>query len=114
MDTPLEPAPKLYRYHSYRVATGMSYDGEYAGSQAAAYLQEFKVIKTTKQGRRIDIGGSSFHPDTRWVSNTSRKRYAHPTKAEAWTSFLARKRRQVSILKAQLRNAEEALTLKQP
>ena len=43
------------------------------------------------------------------MSKTSRKRFAYPTKEQAKESFAARKRRQIVILKFQLRNAEFAL-----
>lgn len=44
----------------------------------------------------------------RWVSKTSRKRYAYPTKEQAMESFVARKRRQVAILEGQLERAKVA------
>jgi len=51
----------------------------------------------------------AFSERKRWVSKTTRKRYAYPTKAEAMASFKARKRRQIDILEYRLRGAQEAL-----
>jgi hypothetical protein len=47
----------------------------------------------------------------RWVSKTSRKRYAYPTRAEAKVSFKARKHRQVGILRNRLLDVEEAVRI---
>ncbi|GAF74252.1 unnamed protein product [marine sediment metagenome] len=44
----------------------------------------------------------------RWISKTSRKRYAYPTQEEAMVSFVARKRRQVGIYQERLEQAEKA------
>ena len=41
----------------------------------------------------------------RWISKTSRKRYAYPTKKEALNSYIIRKYRQVEILEARLEKA---------
>lgn len=38
----------------------------------------------------------------RWVSKTARKRYAYPSKAEALTALIARKRRQKTICEYQI------------
>ena len=38
----------------------------------------------------------------RWVSKTTRKRYAYPTKEEALENYKARKNRQIKILKSRL------------
>jgi len=44
----------------------------------------------------------------RWISKTSRKRYAYPTKNEALMSFLARKRMQICTLENQILRASTA------
>ena len=45
----------------------------------------------------------------KWVSKTSRKRFAYPTREEAWTSFRLRKDRQNAILQQQLETSNELL-----
>lgn len=77
----------------------------YDGGSVEIHLQSFRVIKPTKCGYWISLGCSY----QKWVSATGRKRYAHPTKAEAIQSFRARKLRQINILSAQLFNARRAL-----
>lgn len=92
---------KLYRYRDHRAG---SLEGD--DSHATAWCYEFEVIKETPKGYWIE--GKC------WISKTSKKRYAHPTKEEAWKSFKARKARQIKILKTRLAYAEEAARLTQP
>ena len=95
----------LYRYHNVRQCSLDEWGG-IAGSWARVYLTEHPVIKETPKGYRLDGG--------RWVSKTSKKRFAHATADEAWKAYQARKQRQVYILDAQLRHAKEALALTRP
>jgi len=67
----------------------------------------FDEVRETPKGHYID--SYTKYGNQRWVSKTSRKRFAYPTKKEALTSFLARKKRQVSILEHQLTNAKSGL-----
>jgi len=75
-------------------------------------LKVFKVIKETPCGYWIKL----FYRgnDKKWVSKTTKKRYAYPTKQEALTSFKARKRRQIEILNSQLIRAKSALRWADP
>jgi hypothetical protein len=72
-------------------------------------LQTYTVISETPCGYHVERYG-----ERKWVSKTSKKRLAHPTRDEAWTSFKARKTRQVAILKIQLELAQRALQHTQP
>lgn len=47
----------------------------------------------------------------RWVSKTARKRYAYPSKAEALTALIARKRRQKTICEYQIDLAIATITV---
>lgn len=92
---------KLYRYEPLRTYNRFSFI-------------EFKVIKTTPQGAWICVDGFK-----KFVLLTARKRYACITKREAVESFIARKRKQLKILRDQidyitplLKNAE-ALVIKE-
>jgi len=53
----------------------------------------------------------SMYNRKRWVSKTSRKRFAYPTRKDAMISFKARKCRQVEILTYQLSRAKLALDM---
>ena len=95
----------LYRFEESRVA-----------DRGVRVVQKsFKVIKETTCGYWILWFGSQIHlgPPAKWVSRTTKKRYAYPTLSEALKSFRARKRRQIQILEAQLGIARTALLFAQ-
>lgn len=105
-----------YRYEDHPVATGYFDEyGDYRPSEykgAAIHLRAFMVTKETPCGVWLaDEGGVLMD---RWVSKTSRKRYAFPTKEEAWESFIARKTKQRRLLFAQLQRVEALLELPAP
>lgn len=90
----------FYRYNNY------TWEGE------RLLLEVFKSVKKTPAGHWIVplyTSNSDFVPyignKKRWVSDTSIKRYAYPTRKEAFTSFKARKARQIKILTTQLNRA---------
>lgn len=74
-------------------------------------LEEWKVIKETPKGYWINRMSGIWWGGKRWVSKTSRKRFAYPTKEEALESFLIRKKAHIKHLKRNLTNAEKALEL---
>lgn len=69
-------------------------------------LNEYQLIKETPKGYWINVYYNEFN---KWVSKTSIKRYAYPTKKEALNSFIQRKIRQQGILKNQLKMCENHL-----
>lgn len=69
------------------------------------YRTEYIVEKHTSKGVWINDFGHR-----RFVLNSARKRFAHPTKEEALESFRARKKRQIKILTRQLERARAALS----
>lgn len=68
------------------------------------FCDEFAVIKVTQAGQWLQVYGKK-----KFVLNTSRKKFAYPTRELALESFIARKTRQIGILKAQTIRAETAL-----
>ncbi len=93
----------LYRYEEVCFAAPLDeHDNPILGlsPNIKLYCYSYEVTRTTNCGFWL--------PGTKWVSNSSKKRFAHPTKDEAYRSFQKRKERQISILKAQLRHAELA------
>lgn len=105
-----------YRYEDQAVATG--YFDEYENyhpseyKSAAIHLRVFIVEKETPC--RVWLACESGLSLNRWVSKTSRKKYAFPTKEEAWDSFIARKTKQRRLLFAQLQRVEALLELPAP
>lgn len=88
--------PNWHRYDAVR----------YTDQQLMLVRYEYPVLKITRCGVWLDIYGQA-----RFVLLTARKRYACPTEAEALASYHTRKKRQVKILSAQLRQAETARIL---
>lgn len=86
-------------------------DSRFKYGEYTIVLEQFILIKETPQGYWITDEWDHTHEFKRWVSKHGRKRYAYPSKKEALESFLARKKRQIEILKAQLHGAEVALEI---
>jgi hypothetical protein len=105
-----------YRYEDQEISTG--YFDEYENhhpseyKSAAIHLRVFIVEKETPCG--VWLAYESGLSLNRWVSKTSRKKYAFPTKEEAWDSFIARKTKQRRLLFAQLQRVEALLELPAP
>lgn len=71
-------------------------------------LEVFPVLRHTPAGKWIDVYGVQ-----KFVLDKSHKRYACETKEMALASFIARKQRQLRILRGQLKGAEAALAVAQ-
>lgn len=87
----------FYRFEDY--LTG----DEYA-VRVELRLRELRVLKTTRCGVWLDDYGRR-----RFVLNDSYKKFAARTVDAARESFIARKRRQVSIYRHRVAHAENAL-----
>jgi len=99
-----QPRPTmLYRYDAINVSTNSDFP------DIEIRLRTFKITKHTSKGVWIAPGDMVYNSHTRWVSNSAKKRFAYPTKAEALESLHYRKYRQVEIVSWQLRCAEVAL-----
>lgn len=92
-------------------------NGEYVpspyGPRVELRLQTYEVIKETPEGYWINISGfkQKDFPNERleqkWVSKTAYSSFAKDSKEKARLGYIARKERQIRILKAQLRIAEK-------
>ena len=91
---------KFYR------AEGVNYEN--GGSQIVIY--EYSLYSETPKGYWI-----SYWPDKKtkwkWISKTSRKRFAYPTKAEALESFRQRQVRRIAWGKCHAKEGEKFLAL---
>ena len=69
-------------------------------------LDEYNLIKETPKGYWIGYGEygnpNVFQSLNKWVSKTSKKRYAYPTKEDALNNFIKRNERRIKILQRQL------------
>jgi hypothetical protein len=69
-------------------------------------LSIFHVVKRTRCGAWVEGYGQRH-----FVLDAARKKFAHPTKEEAFQGYQARKRRQCAILRWKLARAEKAREL---
>lgn len=68
---------------------------------------EYFILSKTPTGFWIE-----YHGRKKFVKSDAKKKFACEKEEDALESYYARKRRQISILKHQLRQAEAALRLK--
>ena len=94
---------KLYRY-SNNVNDSDDNINIHDFNLTVVFLHEFEVTRSTPCGSWIVYCGHK-----KFVNYTNRKQYAYRTLEEAKVSFLARKKRQIAILTAQLHNAHESI-----
>jgi hypothetical protein len=66
-------------------------------SNRTLYFIEVPVVKVTPKGFWLDYYGSR-----KFVRAEARKRWAYPTKQEALESFIARREKQLKILRSQI------------
>lgn len=92
----------------------------YYNQNSDVILEQFKLLKETPAGYWIipeyqdPVEAMVNFRDAwyrKWISKTSRKRFAYPTKEEALVSFKMRKQKQIPILEAQLECAKETLKI---
>lgn len=76
-------------------------------TSSGTWLSSFRVLRETEHGVWLET--NDFLRESRFVLRAAWKRWACPTVQEAIESYRARKKQQVSILTAQLANAEERL-----
>lgn len=99
-----------YRFRDYRTAPPLDeFENPIGRSQVHLQCMEFEVQHRTKFG--VWILTNDEENSLKFVNDHTNKRYACPTKEEALVSFIARKQKQIKILKGQTRDAEEALAL---
>lgn len=71
-------------------------------------LKTFFLVKETPKGYWI-LENGWFFARQRWVSKTSKKRYAYPTKEQALTNFIKRKERYLRILRYKITSTKAAI-----
>lgn len=103
---------KFYRYESHLVSSGVDeWDEPLGPGYMALYCSEFEVVKVYPKGAYIQgyfckNGGEEYQG--RPVMDHYINKYAYPTKVEALLGFMARKKRQQTILNRQLANSHDA------
>ncbi len=106
-----------YRYDETHYAPPADEYGEYHGKGSIRiHLNEYTVIRRTPKGVWLSrwpvtlwLGEEAGDREERFVLKDAWKRFACPTKEEAQASFIARKKRQLKILRAQAEGISDTL-----
>jgi hypothetical protein len=106
---------KFYRYEIVEYAV-KDYDGEYTNPvfpNPCLELRTYDLHKETPKGYWIGYGNlySGHYHWKKWVSKTSRKRFAYPTEEEALTNFIKRTEKRMKILDWQLQVCRISINL---
>lgn len=105
----IDDGVRWYRIEGQRTSTGTDEFGDpNPGHNVDLWVKKFRVEKETPKGVWL-VGEYGW--SRRWVSRTTRKRYAHATLEEAVASFRARKQMQRKILLSQLDDVARWLKL---
>jgi hypothetical protein len=95
----------FYRFELFRYAEQ---------GNAKLELNTYQLIKETQKGYWIGYlndYGYQIGDWQKWVSKTSKKRFAYPTKELALTNFIKRTQRRILIMKSILQDCEYTLNL---
>jgi hypothetical protein len=100
----------FYRYETVQYAS-IGWNGEYTRSKfpnPKLELRTYDLTGETPKGCWIGyIGSKKF----KWVSKTSKKRYAYPSKEEALNGYITRTKRRIEILDYQLSSCKIGIDL---
>lgn len=100
----------FYRYELVHYATGRDMDGEYTGhSTPKLEYYEYDLIKETPKGYWIGYDWSE--KPYKWISKTSKKKFAYLTKEDALNNYIKRTERRLEILKSQIESCKDGLYL---
>jgi len=104
----------FFRYEAVEYAI-IGHDGEFTSPVFAnpkIELRQYNLWKETPKGYWIGYGkADSLNSGGRWVSKTSIKRFAYPTKKEAMENFIKRNESRVKILSRQLSTCEISIRI---
>jgi hypothetical protein len=96
-----------YRYEETRYASSLDeFDNPIGEGRLEVNLLSYPVLKRTPKGAWIDAPqGRKF------ILTSANRRWACPTTDEAKDSFLARKKAQIRILSARMRDAKQSIEI---
>ena len=98
----------FYRYEGVITSSGVDeFDEPLGPGYMALHCYRYDVIKVTPKGACVTAFGLEVG---KAVYDRTINKFAYPTKLEALLGFIARKRRQQSILNSQLARSKEAQT----
>lgn len=105
-------AEVLYRYDTVAWAAPLD-DNDYpiGPSKVTIVLNTFPILSRTTCGVWIDYQAPRSSSTKKFVNLNARKQFANKSPAEAKQSFIARKKRQLRILKHEVDAVEQSLYL---
>ena len=98
---------KFYRYTAVEYAS-KDLDGEYCAPpfhNPKLICHEYNLHKETQKGYWVGFGElkeGKLRSQSHWISKTSKKRFAYPTKEEALINLLKRTESRLKILQRQI------------
>jgi hypothetical protein len=99
----------FYRYEAVQYASSHDHDGVYYESplpNIKLELRQLNLFKETQKGYWIGYGilfnDKNLRGIGHWISKTSKKRFAYPTKEEALENFIKRTECRMRILSQQI------------
>ena len=109
---------KFYRYET-KIFASISDDIGYTFSllpDVKLHLYTYELYKETPKGywithQSIFPGGWDKLLWKKWISKTSTKRYAYPTKKEALINYIKRTERRIKLLEGQINISRSGLAL---
>lgn len=105
----------FYRYETVQYASSSDHDGIcYESSYIKLELRQLNLFKETQKGYWIGYGspvGSNWRGKSHWISKTSKKRFAYPTKEEALENFIKRTECRMKILSHQINVCRTSIDL---
>jgi hypothetical protein len=103
------PAEVWYRVVDLRYAPTLDeWDRPQGNGRSAVQVREYPVLRHTERGVWLEGYGETGR---RFVLRDARKRFACPTREEAWESFRARKQKQLRLLTAQIAHVRRVLEM---
>ncbi len=106
----MENTKKFYRA-TFRIIGHLDQFGEYIKPifpDIQICFSTYHLVRETEKGHWISLSG--FDYGKIWVSKTSKKRYAYPTKKEAIVGFIKRQERCIEIMSSRIKNASIAIS----
>jgi len=104
----------FFRYESIEYGT-TDQDGDYITPRIPnpqVILRRYISYKETPKGHWIRYGApTSINDKGKWVSKTTRKRFAHLTKEQALDAFIIRNQKRVQILSRQLASCKISIEI---
>lgn len=99
------------KYYRYEIAKYGSYNdfSDYTISQIKLELRVFDVQKETPKGYWIGYGPNK-DGFSMWISKTSKKKYAYPTKEDALENYISRTTARIKILSKQIDDCRAGLS----